>query len=171
MGLFANAAKQIRKETEGKFKPLELCEVNVQALFNRCLAKEGEGNLTYAQVLQPALAGKQSDLIRFSKERIAANSKTISYLFGQLSAVHQKERLMLLEYGIMRYDKTKWTTSADILLRLYELGMVNINITPFSLQDDKKTLLTDISTIKPTLSPKDPSFPAWWEAHKAEWED
>ena len=25
--------------------------------------------------------------------------------------------------------------------------------------------------VKPTLSPKDPAFPAWWEAHKAEWED
>ena len=24
--------------------------------------------------------------------------------------------------------------------------------------------------ITPTLSPKDPAFPAWWEAHKAEWE-
>ena len=24
--------------------------------------------------------------------------------------------------------------------------------------------------ITPTLSPKDPNFPAWWEAHKAEWE-
>lgn len=23
---------------------------------------------------------------------------------------------------------------------------------------------------KPTLSPKAPNFPAWWEAHKAEWE-
>ena len=25
--------------------------------------------------------------------------------------------------------------------------------------------------IRPTLSPKDPAFPAWWEAHKGEWED
>ena len=25
-------------------------------------------------------------------------------------------------------------------------------------------------SIKPTLSPKDPAFPAWWEAHRAEWE-
>ena len=25
-------------------------------------------------------------------------------------------------------------------------------------------------TITPTLSPKDPAFPAWWEGHRAEWE-
>ncbi|WP_298736348.1 hypothetical protein [uncultured Subdoligranulum sp.] len=25
--------------------------------------------------------------------------------------------------------------------------------------------------LKPTFSPKDPNFPAWWEAHKAEWAD
>ena len=33
-----------------------------------------------------------------------------------------------------------------------------------------KTLLTDICHLTPTLSPKDPAFPAWWEAHKSEWE-
>lgn len=26
------------------------------------------------------------------------------------------------------------------------------------------------SDITPTLSPKDPAFPAWWETHKSEWE-
>lgn len=25
--------------------------------------------------------------------------------------------------------------------------------------------------ILPTLSPKDPYFPAWWEEHKSEWEE
>ena len=70
----------------------------------------------------------------------------------------------------MTYNGKKWTTSADNLLKLYELGMVNISLTPFSIQDDK-TLVTDINTITPTLSPKDPNFPAWWEAHKAEWAD
>ena len=27
------------------------------------------------------------------------------------------------------------------------------------------------SELKPTLSPEDPNFPAWWEEHKSEWED
>ena len=158
-------------EEANKFKPQELNEANVQAIFNRCLAKEGEGNITYAQVLQPALAGKQSDLVRFSKERIRANSKNISYLYGQLKGVHLQARLIPLEFGVINYRDEKWTASADILLMLYELGMVNLNITPFSLQEDK-SLATDISMNKcPTLSPKDPAFPAWWEAHKGEWEE
>ena len=76
---------------------------------------------------------------------------------------------LFIQEGIMTYNGKKWTTSADNLLKLYELGMVNISLTPFSIQDDK-TLVTDINTITPTLSPKDPAFPAWWEAHKGEWE-
>lgn len=38
MGLFANVAKQVQKETQGIFEALELDEMNVQAIFNRCLA-------------------------------------------------------------------------------------------------------------------------------------
>ena len=155
-------------EEANKFKPQELNEDNVRAIFERCLAKEDEPS-TFAQVLQKALSGKESDVVRFSQAKISENSKNISYLLGQLKAVHKKEGLMLLEYGIMTYNGKKWTTSADNLLKLYELGMVNISLTPFSIQDDK-TLVTDINTITPTLSPKDPAFPAWWEAHKAEWE-
>lgn len=168
MGFNLNKAKAAKEEILKSFTPLDLNEGNVQAIFNRCISNGGE-ETTYAQVLQKALSGKESALVRFSQERINANSKSISYLFGQLKAVHKNERLMLLEYGIMSYTGTKWTTNPAMLLKLYELGMVNINMTPFSLQKNE-TLLTDISAIKPTLSPKDPNFPAWWEAHKAEWE-
>lgn len=169
MGFNLNKARAAKEGILKSFTPLELNEGNVQAIFNRCLSNGGE-ETTYAQVLQKALSGKESDLVRFSQERINANSKSISYLFGQLSGVHEQARLIPLEYGIINYKGEKWTTNAAILLKLYELGMANINITPFSLQDDK-SLATDISmNRKPTLSPKDPAFPAWWEAHKAEWE-
>lgn len=169
MGFFDDDVFEVLLAESNQFKPQELNEANVRAIFNRCLAKEGEAT-TYAQVLQTPLAGKDSELIRFSKERIRANSKNISYLFGQLHAVHRRDRLILLEYGIMNYNEVKWTTNGGILLKLYELGMVNLNIKAFSLQEDKKSLVTNISTNRPTLSPKDPAFPAWWEAHKAEWE-
>ena len=113
---FLNKKPVIRQEG---FHPLELNEDNVRAIFERCLAKEDEPS-TFAQVLQKALSGKESDVVRFSQAKISENSK-------------------------------------------------NISLTPFSIQDDK-TLVTDINTITPTLSPKDPAFPAWWEAHKGEWE-
>ena len=36
----------------------------------------------------------------------------------------------------------------------------------------KKTGTSVIApAVRPTLSPKDPAFPAWWEEHKGEWED
>ena len=170
MGLKDKMIKKAREieERRPQFTPLELNEGNVQAIFNRCLSNGGE-ETTYAQVLQKALSGKESDLVRFSQERINANSKNISYLLGQMKGAHKNEGLMLLEYGIVSYNGTKWTTNPAILFRLYDLGMVNINLTPFSLQEDG-SLVTDISAIKPTLSPKDPAFPAWWEAHKGEWE-
>lgn len=39
---------------------------------------------------------------------------------------------------------------------------------PFSKQDKDTTIIS--KDIKPTLSPKAPNFPQWWEQHKAEWE-
>ena len=152
-----------------KFEEMELTEGNVQAIFNRCLSTPGEA-VTYAQVLQKALAGEDSELFKFSRIKINNNSKTISYLLGQLEGVHKEMIHIPLEYGTVDYKDRKWTTARDILLKLYALAIANDNIRPFALQKDK-TLAINISSIKPTLSPKDPSFPAWWEAHKGEWED
>ena len=176
MGIFddlglADELKAITKE-ENKFKPQELNEANVQAIFNRCLeteAERGHGKKNYAQILQKGLSGKDSALIVFDAQRRFENLKNISYLLGQLKGVHNRDRLMPLEYGILAYQE-KWTAYVEVLFKLYELGMANGDITPFTLQDDGKTLLTDISHLAPTLSPKDPAFPAWWEEHKAEWE-
>lgn len=178
MGIFddlglADELKAITEE-ENKFKPQELNEANVQAIFHRCLEKEaerGHGKKNYAQILQEGLSGKDSTLITFDAQRRFENLKNISYLLGQLKGVHNGDRLMPLEYGILTYQSKKWTIYAETLYKLYELGMANGDIVPFTLQDDGKTLLTDISHLTPTLSPKDPSFPAWWEEHKAEWED
>ena len=173
MGFNQNKAKAAKEEILKSFTPLDLNEGNVQAIFNRCLekaAEQGHGKKNYAQILQEGLSGKDSDLIVFDDQRIIDNSRNISYLLGQLKGVHNKDRLMPLEYGVLTYQSGKWTEFAEMLFKLYELGMANGNITPFTLQKDGKTLLTDISHLKPTLSPKDPNFPAWWEAHKAEWE-
>lgn len=169
MGFNLNKARAVKEEILKSFIPIDLNEGNVQAIFNRCLAKEDEGNITYAQVLQQALAGKKSDLIRFSKPRIVEQSQNISYLLGQLKGAHKRMDHIPLEYGVINYNDRKWTTNADILLRLYALAIANNNIRPFALQKDN-TLAINITSIKPTPSPKDPAFPSWWEAHKSEWE-
>ena len=106
------------------------------------------------------------------KQAISDNSKSISYLLGQLKSVHMKETHLPLEYGIVTYLDTHWTKQAEILFMLYELGISNGNIRPFVVQPaNKDLLLTKITALHSTLSPKDPNFPAWWEAHKGEWED
>ena len=47
------------------------------------------------------------------------------------------------------------------------LGTVAGVIETFNMKKDTARFLKQV---RPTLSPKDPNFPAWWEAHKAEWE-
>ena len=152
---------------------LDLNEMNVQTIFNRCLAAPDFKEMTsYAQVLKPSLAGKSSEEIVFSKQAIRDNSKSISYLFGQLKSVHIEETHLPLEYGILTYLDKKWTKQVKILFMLYELGISNANILPFVARGDKKDLLlTNIEGLFPTLSPKDPNFPAWWEELKGEWEE
>lgn len=54
-----------------------------------------------------------------------------------------------------------------ILLELLHLGVATGSITPFFA--DSKT--ASLIAYKPTLSPSDPNFPAWWEEHKSEWEE
>jgi len=53
-------------------------------------------------------------------------------------------------------------------MKFLYLGKATYLITPFDSENKTATL---ISSFTPTLSPKDPNFPAWWEQHKAEWEE
>lgn len=181
MGFNLNKAMAAKEEILKSFTPLELNEGNVQAIFNRCLAKadaarslskiyEEVVGVNREEVLE-ALGWKSPEVLVQFAEKIKASSKEISYLFGQLKGVHVRDKLMEYQYGIFTYQDKKWTTNLSVLLRFYELGAANKTITHSTPRDDEKTLLIDLSHISPTLSPKDPAFPAWWEAHKAEWED
>ena len=180
MGFNLNKAKAAKEEILKSFTPLDLNEGNVQAIFNRCLAKadaaisfgkiyEEEVGVNQEEVLN-ALGWKSPEILVQFSEKIKANSKEISYLFGQLKGVHVRDELMEFQYGIFTYQDKKWTADISVLGHFYELGAANNTITHSTSQDDEKTLLIDLSHITPTLSPKDPAFPAWWETHKAEWE-
>lgn len=77
---------------------------------------------------------------------------------------------MSIDETFYNYLGKKWSNSKASVLELLYLGCNHETclISPF----DAKTNSTIIGSgsIKPTLSPKDPNFPAWWEQHKAEWE-
>lgn len=76
-------------EEANKFKPQELNEANVQAIFDRCLAKEGCAETSYSHLYLKELGYEREDTgIAFDRKIILENRRNIEYLFGQLGAVH-----------------------------------------------------------------------------------
>lgn len=156
-----------------KFRTLELNERNVNTLFNRCLPNEYEVQnpfLCYpTQVLIPEITGRKSQEVSLSKEKINANKNTILYLLGQIESFHSDREVLTLEEGLLRYDGVIWTKDYQVLFKLYHLCLSSDFLFDFSLVSEKLYALKNPVCV-PTLSPKDPNFPAWWEEHKSEWE-
>ena len=155
---------------------LDLNEGEVQAIFNRCIAKEGTPNdQCFNSVLFSRLRGYSPDaerIVVFDREKVLANKKNIQYLYGQLKNVHARNDDLQINEAFVTYSGTNWTTNKGVLLEFLYLGAINyddILISPFAAETNSAILSTNILT--PTLSPKDPAFPAWWEAHRPEWED
>lgn len=152
----------------------ELNEGNVQAIFNRCLAKDGtpKKNVSRSILFSRTLGYKPEDevVFYFDKGRLLDNRKNIEYLFGQLKNAHEKNEYMRMEDAFCQYQGRKWTDNRAHMLELLYLGctMETVLISPFDAKTDATSLA--VERLKPTLSPKDPAFQAWWEAHRAEWE-
>ena len=165
-------AKALKKNEEDrkKFLPLELNEGNVQAIFNRCLAtKDTPNSDVQLSILFKKIMGydKDSDPMAFCKSKIEQNKKSILYLLGQLDSVHRGSRIITAKESIFRYDGKQWATNNAVIGELYHLAEAANGIDPFVQKYNRSATKP---SVKPTLSPKDPAFPAWWEAHKSEWE-
>lgn len=172
MGRTSNITKKL-EELSNQFKPQELNEGNVQAIFKRCLPIPGFPEVS-CELFPPVLGNFQKDYSStygFDKNNILANKNTIQYLFGQLHSVHTKKEVLTIEDFLTNYLNERWTDEKAYLLELLYLGnCTGIDlIHPFNARKNNTTRF--ISPIKPTLSPKDPNFPAWWEEHKSEWEE
>lgn len=175
MGLKDKLKKYNEEHKDDGFHPLELNEGNVQAIFNRCMAKEGTpDDKCFYSILFSRLRGYSSDderMVVFDKEQVSANKKSIEYLYGQLENIHSHIKELQINDAFHSYSGKVWTSNKGILLEFLYLGGINDEHPLISIFDSKtNSTMIDIDTIKPTLSPKDPAFPAWWEAHKAEWE-
>ena len=175
MGLIAKSAKEVTERHKG-FEPLELNEGNVQAIFNRCIAKEGTPeDQCFNSILFSRLRGYSPDaerIVVFNREKMLANKKNIQYLYGQLKNIHAGNDNLQINEAFLTYSGTHWTTNKGILLEFLYLGAINDGhclLCAFDAESNNSTIL-NTDTITPTLSPKDPNFPAWWEAHKGEWE-
>ena len=180
MGIFDDDDAEIRaiaKKEASQFEPQELSERNVQAIFNRCLDTSEDRQTTSFATLFPPELGYEYDpdlQICFNNAELLKNKKNIKYLYGQLKEVHSqkpKERVSISDYTF-DYSGKHWSTDKGTIMELLYLG-VHYNILliePFRAQDDTSRIFLE-KPIKPTLSPKDPNFPAWWEEHKSEWEE
>ena len=154
------------------FVPGDLSESTVKGMFNRCIA---DSETPRGDFLESLLFSKYSGLVQHEKpiyfrtSMIKSNEKDIHYLYGQVLQSHksniQISSLIGLNDGAFKYDGTLWTRDKSALLMFLHLGEAVGLLTDFN--SIKQSLL---KKVKPTLSPNDPEFPAWWEEHKSEWE-
>lgn len=170
VGFNLNKAKAAKEEILKSFTPLDLNEGNVQAIFNRCLATKDDDidNLSMSVLFQRDLGyDEDSKPVYFNKKKVEQNKQNIFYLLGQLRSVHSSDSNITSAESVYKYDDVQWTDDTVTLMMLYHLGETTKGILPFVKRSNTATIGL---SIKPTLSPKDPAFPAWWEAHKSEWE-
>ena len=152
------------------FHPIDLNEDNVQAIFNRCLAKETSLEKTSSILFYREFGYEKDDIgIVFDKTALHTNRKSIEYLYGQLAVTHGSEGILRMEDFEQSYLGHKWTENKSYIMQLLYLGSAQSEriLSYFDAEYNGTALYVDIH---PTLSPKDPAFPAWWEQHKSECE-
>ena len=154
------------------FQPLELTEANVQAIFQRCLYTLESKNRTEACPFYQRLgySEEEASVIYFDRDILLKNKKAIQYLFGQVTAVHTQTETQSIADFMMAYSGNNWTNNRGHLLELLYLGSNRETAILFPFNKEKGDITRIAPEVTPTLSPKDPAFPAWWEAHRAEWE-
>ena len=190
-------AMQKKAEKPPEFIPIDLNEGNVQAIFNRCLATEDtpEEQVSRSILFSRTLGYRPEDEIvfYFDKEKLLENKKNIYDRYGQLNHTWNRAGDIALGSTRVTYSGTNWTGNNTCLWELLYLGCTNeIDLlSPFNNEvfkkfckdddddaywknlcapSDKDTACLVVEKLTPTLSPKDPAFPAWWEQHKSEWE-
>lgn len=173
MGFNLNKAMSKKEEIKNSFIPIELNEDNIQEIFNKCIANATTKTTVTSSLFPTALGYERGSekLIRFDKDLLLENKATIEYLFGQLHRVHNPNGSfkMSIDDFNTTYQNTHWTSDKAALLKLLYLGVTPevLAISPFSAATSLSVITPQV---KPTLSPKDPNFQAWWEDHKVEWE-
>ena len=173
MGFNLNKALAQKEKIINSFIPSELCEDNVEELFNKCLANANTKEMATSFLFPTVLGYKQGSEkpIHFDKDSLLKYKKNIEYLFGQLHRVHNPNGTykMSIDDFNKTYQNTHWTSNKATLLKLLYLGVVpeTLVIAPFKADTSLSVIYP---AVKPTLSPKDPHFTAWWEEHKREWE-
>ena len=151
------------------FVPRTLSTDNVHFVFNKCVSEDEPG--TTSGVLFTTIGGyapKVNDIMFFNNQKLSENRQTILFLLGQLACVHTADSTPDINNLTLNYFSEKWTTDNIALLELLYMASAIEVLAPFNAKGN--TTIIDLSTLKPTLSPRDPFFETWWEEHKDEWE-
>lgn len=151
-----------------QFKPQELNKGNVQAIFSRCLVTQDTPKDSIIQA--KIVSGKLfiGDIVQlFDKNAIQANRRSIEYQYGQLNCVRTEAPALTAMDPDFPYSGEFRPLGSETGIKFILLGTVAGVIETFNMKKDTARFLKQV---RPTLSPKDPAFPAWWEAHKSEWE-
>ena len=160
--------KYAKKIEEQGFRPIDLNEDNVQAIFNRCIAtKDSVDFIGVTLFTKETGFSENSKQIVFDRKEILKNKSAIAYLYGQLHDVSYSE-IITPSSAAINYDSNVWTKDIGVILNFLHLGYATKMFRPF-IKTENFTCAV-LLPILPTLSPKDPAFPAWWEAHRGEWE-
>ena len=172
VGRTANITKAL-EELSNQFKPQELNEANVQAIFHRCLFTLESKNRTEARPFYQRLGYSEEEekAVYFDQDILLKNKKAILYLLGQVAAVHTKAETQTIADFMIAYSGNKWTNNRDYLLELLYLGSNRETAILFPFNKEKGDITRIAPEVTPTLSPRDPAFPARWEAHKGDWEE
>lgn len=150
------------------FKPIELNEGNVQAIFKRCLADEKSSDILRLILFSKRMGYQEDSLpINFDRKKVASQQANIKFLFGQLQIIHENKKIAMPSEFSKKYTGEEWTKNNGVLLELLHLGASCPLMMAFLAKDNRASLYH----IPITLSPKDPNFPAWWAEHKSEWEE
>ena len=127
MGRTANITKAL-EESSNQFKPQELNEENVHAIFNRCLAEIEDRKTTTLATLFPPELGYEDDpdaQVLFQTDALLQNKKNIEYLYGQLIEVHDEtpvRRVSFWDFSVA-YSGKPWTQEEQAVLQLLYLGV------------------------------------------------
>lgn len=162
--------KIIRKVRDTSFKGIDLNEDVVQNLFKFCLETPNSKEITSSNIYLMSLGYEKMDRgVSFDKNKLLANEAKIKYLYGQLQPIHQNQHVITEKDFSKKYTGDIWSSSKSAIMLLIYLGTSDDLrlLNSFIAQRGGTTLRAPLT---PTLSPKDPNFPAWWEEHKAEWE-
>ena len=150
------------------FVPIDLNYDEFERIYKDCLPNEKSKNYLRV-ILQQQADGFPNDSkpIFFDEDKINEHKKDIFYLYGQLRAVHRERLFIYVADSIIKYDDTIWTDNQTTALLLLHLGMAAFASSRMAPPARSMYLSHDLL---PTLSPKAPNFPAWWEKNKLKWE-